>query len=207
MSDDCCGKEIDVASLQARQRRVLKYVLGLNLAMCAMMLAAAFYSGSSALLSGTLDNLGDAMTYAMSLAVVGAGIAAKARVAFLKGVLIFSAAVAVGVQIGYRLMHPETPIFEIMGGAAILNLAGNAACLWLLYPFKNDDVNMASVWECSRNDVFEGLAVIAAAASVAMFASGWPDVIIAIALLALFLGSAARVLRGAWRELYPATAS
>jgi Co/Zn/Cd efflux system component len=74
----------------------------------------------------------------------------------------------------------------------------------LLYPYRNSDVNMSSVWECSRNDVMEGVAVIAATLAVWVFASGWPDLLIAIALLVLFLRSAARVLKSAWRELYPA---
>jgi hypothetical protein len=37
-----------------------------------------------------------------------------------------------------------------------------------------------------------------------VFGSGWPDILIAIALLGLFLRSASRVLKSAWRELYPA---
>ena len=62
---------------------------------------------------------------------------------------------------------------------------------------------MSSAWECSRNDVSEGFAVIAAAIAVWVFQSGWPDIVIAIALLVLFLRSATRVLNSAWQELYP----
>ena len=36
------------------------------------------------LLSGGLDNLGDSLTYAVSLAVVGSSLQTKAKVAFLK---------------------------------------------------------------------------------------------------------------------------
>jgi Co/Zn/Cd efflux system component len=187
-----------------RQRRVLVLVLVINAVTFLMMVAAAAFSGSSSLLSGALDNFGDALTYALSLAVVGAASAAKARVALFKGFLIFGAAVAVAVQISWRLSNVETPVVETMGIAALLNLGANLLCLRLLYPYRNGDVNMSSVWECSRNDVMEGFAVIAAALAVWLFDSGWPDVLIAIALLVLFLRSASRVLRGAWRELYPA---
>jgi Co/Zn/Cd efflux system component len=168
-----------------------------------MMVAGSVLSGSSSLLSGTLDNLGDAVTYALSLAVVGATCTAKARVALFKGVLILSAALAVAVQIGWRIQHPESPVVETMSIAALLNLGANVLCLRLLYPYRNGDVNMTSVWECSRNDVMEGFAVIAAALAVWGFGSGWPDVLVAIALLILFLRSATRVLRDAWREMYP----
>lgn len=204
MSGSCCQNQIDAGALEVRQRRVLIMVLVINAATFLMMVTAAASSGSSSLLSGALDNLGDALTYALSLAVIGAASAAKARVALFKGLLIFGAALAVAVQIGWRISHIDTPVAEIMGVAALLNLGANLLCLRLLYPYRNDDVNMSSVWECSRNDVAEGIAVIGAALAVWVFGSGWPDVVIAMALLVLFLRSASRVLRSAWRELYPA---
>jgi Co/Zn/Cd efflux system component len=207
MADSCCGKTIDVRALHARQRRVLVIVLAVNLATFAMMLIAAIYSGSSSLLSGGLDNLGDALTYALSLAVVGAGAPAKARVALFKGALILAAAIAVAIQISWRLAHPQLPLFEAIGAAALLNLGANALCLRLLTPYRVGDVNMASAWECSRNDVFEGVAVLAAAAGVWWFEAGWPDLLIASALLVMFLRSAWRVFRAAWRDLKTQTDS
>ena len=201
MTDSCCGAELELSALKAQQKRVLIWVLIINVVTFLMMVGGALVSGSSSLLSGTLDNLGDALTYAVSLAVVGASCAAKARVALLKGVFICCAALAVAAQIGWRVLHPETPLVEPMGAVAILNLGANSLCLWLLSPHRNSDINMNSVWECSRNDVVEGFAVIGAALAVWVFDSGWPDILVAIALLAMFSRSAARVLTGAWREL------
>lgn len=183
---------------------MLIFVLVINAITFVMMVTAAMFSGSSSVLSGALDNLGDSLTYVLSLVVIGATCAAKARVALFKGLLIFGAALAVAGQIGWRLLeNVETPVFETMGIAALLNLGANLLCLRLLYPYRDSDVNMSSVYECSRNDIMEGFAVIAAAVSVWAFDSGWPDILIAVALLVLFLRSATRVLRGAWRELYP----
>jgi len=201
MSDSCCQGVVDTSAFQARQRRVLVAVLAINATTFLMMIFAATISGSSSLFSGALDNLGDALTYALSFAVVGATNSAKAKVALFKGLLIMGAAVAVAIQIGWRLFHMETPIFETMSVAAIINLAANAACLALLYRYRHSDVNMSSVWECSRNDVFEGFAVIAAALFVWVFDSAWPDILIAVALLIMFARSASRVLTGAWRDL------
>ena len=200
MADSCCSGTVDIRAMEARQRRVLMIVLAINIATFAMMLAAAIYSGSSSLLSGSLDNLGDALTYLLSIAVIGASTRAKAKVALLKGLLILGAAIAVAVQIGWRLAHPEVPVFEAIGIAALLNLAFNGICLWLLTPYRHGDVNMGSAWECSRNDVFEGMAVLLAAVGVWLFEAGWPDLLIAAALLMMFLRSAWRVLRSAWRS-------
>ncbi len=201
MSDCGCGNTIETATLQRRQRRVLAAVLAINLATFVMMLAASVLSGSSALLSGTLDNLGDALTYALSFAVVGAAAGAKAKVALFKGLLITAAALAVAGQIVWSLFHPGVPVVETMSVAAVLNLGANAICLALLTPLRNDDVNMASVWECSRNDIFDGVAVIVAAGAVWLLDSGWPDLLIAAGLVVVFLRSALRVVRNALEEL------
>ena len=200
---DCCnaGGTIELAAMQARQRRVLLIVMLINIGSCAMMFVAAYLSRSSALLSGTLDNLGDALTYLLSLLVIGASFRAKARVALFKGLLILAAAMAVGAQIAWRIRNPTVPLFETMGLAAVLNLGLNGVCLWLLTPLRHSDINLASAWECSRNDLVEGVAVIAAAAGVWLFKGGWPDLIVASLLLLLFLRSAWRVLGMAWRAL------
>ncbi|MGJ7903703.1 cation transporter [Lysobacter sp. 1R34A] len=206
MSECCgCGKVVDVAALQARQRRVLAIVLAINMATFAMMVFAAWYSRSSSVLSQGLDNLGDALTYALSLAVVGASRRSKARVSLFKGLLILAAAVAVAVQIAWRLWHPAMPLFEGMGIAATLNLAANYVCLRLLSPYREGDVNLASAWECARNDIYEGFALVAATLLVWLFGAGWPDLAIAAALLILFLRSASRVLGASWRELRAAS--
>jgi Co/Zn/Cd efflux system component len=197
MSDCCnCGGTVELAAMQARQRRVLLIVMLINIGSCAMMFAAAYLSQSSALLSGTLDNLGDALTYLLSLLVIGASFRAKA-----KGLLILTAALAVAAQIAWRVRNPTVPLFETMGVAALLNLGLNGVCLWLLTPLRHSDINLASAWECSRNDMFEGLAVLAAALGVWLFKGGWPDLVVASLLLVLFLRSAWRVLGMAWRGL------
>ena len=203
MADPCCSN-IDLANLQAGQRRVLAWVFGINVAAFGAMVAGSVLSGSSALLSGTLDNLGDALTYALSFAVVGASDASKARVAVLKGLLILGAAVAVAVQIAWRLTDLHAPVVSTMSAVAAVNLAANVVCLKLLTPYRKGDVNMSSSWECSRNDVIEGVAVIGAAGAVWVFDSPWPDIVVAVLLLAIFLRSASRVLRGAWQQLAPA---
>lgn len=195
--DSCCS--VDIAILERSQRRVLAWVFGINVATFAVMVTGSVLSGSSALLSGTLDNLGDALTYALSMAVVGGSARAKARVAIVKGLLILGAALAVAAQIAWRLTELDAPVASTMSIAAVINLVANAICLKLLTPHRIGDVNMSSSWECSRNDVIESVAVIAAAIAVWIFTSPWPDLVVAVVLLAIFLRSASRVLRNAWR--------
>lgn len=202
MSAGCCGnKEEALASLRLRQNRTLVVVLVINASMFVAMLAGALWSGSSALLSNSLDNLGDALTYALSLWAVGLGARAKAWVALFKGVLILGSALAIAAMIGYRLLNPAVPLFAAMGGLALANMIANGFCLWLLMRHRADDINMSSVYECSRNDVAEGAAVLLAAGAVWLFDSGWPDLALAACLLLLFLGSALRIVRASILEL------
>lgn len=194
----CCehdGEEL--SALRERQSGVLKIVLGINAVMFVVIVGAGLYASSSALLTDSLDNLGDVFTYALSLWAVHLSARAKAKVAFFKGGLILLAALAVMVQIGYKLLHPAVPLFEIMGLFSLLALVANGTCLTLLWRHRGDDVNMRSVWECSRNDVAANLAVFLAAAGVWLTDSAWPDLLVAFLLALLFLRSAVRVLTSA----------
>jgi Co/Zn/Cd efflux system component len=71
----------------------------------------------------------------------------------------------------------------------------------LLTRHRNDDVNMTSVWVCSRNDLIANCSVLVAAGLVAVTRSPWPDIIVGLGITALFLKSGVGVLRGARREL------
>ena len=99
----CCDNDCAVDALRDRQRSTLIKVLWIN-AFMFIAIAAAFYGKSIALLSDSLDNLGDALTYGLSLFAVSQGTTTKARVALFKGGLIFLAACFVVAQIIYRFI-------------------------------------------------------------------------------------------------------
>jgi len=197
----CCDHDCSLDRLHERQRGTLRIVLGINAVMFAAIAAAGLYSGSIALLADSLDNLGDAFTYGLSLYAVSRGPVAKARVALVKGGLILLAACFVITQVGYRALVPDTPIFEIMGTFSLLGLAANSLCFVLLWQHREDDINMSSVWECSRNDIATNLSVFAAAGAVWLTGSGWPDLVVALALASILVRSAVRVIFGAVTEL------
>ena len=197
----CCENSCAVDALHGKQRSTLIKVLWINAIMFIAILAAAFYGKSTALLSDSLDNLGDALTYGLSLYAVTRGPTIKARVALFKGVLIFIAASLVIVQIIHRLVNPVLPSYEVMSIFSIAGLVANGICLFLLWRHRNEDINMSSVFECSRNDIASNLSVILAAIGVWVFNSGIPDIIIATLLAAILLRSAARVIKGALSEL------
>lgn len=202
----CCDSKCSLDGLHHRQRRTLQIVLVINAVMFVVMVLAALSAGSTALLADSLDNLGDALTYALSLYAVTRGTGVKARVALVKGLLILVAACVVAGQIIHRLAVPGVPVFELMGLFSLLALFANGICFYLLWRHRHHDVNMSSVWECSRNDIAGNIAVFLAAGGVWLTDSGWPDIVVALGLVLLLLRSAWRVVRSAWRELpRPAT--
>jgi Co/Zn/Cd efflux system component len=197
----CCGNGCSLERLHERQRGTLQIVLGINAVMFFVIVTAALYGKSTALLADSLDNLGDALTYGLSLYAVSRSTAVKAKVALFKGMLIFLAAVAVAAQITYKLFVPSLPVFEVMGVFSLLGLAANSLCLFLLWRHRHEDVNMSSVWECSRNDIASNLSVFVAAGAVWFTGSGWPDIVVALGLLWLLMRSSIRVVSSAMKEL------
>jgi len=197
MADCCEDKACAIEALRDRQSSTLKTVLAINVVMFAVELAAGVVSGSTALLSDSLDNLGDALTYGLSLYAVSKGARSKTRVALFKGALIFTAGLVVLGQVVYKVAVPGVPMFEVMGAISILALAANGTCLALLWKHRQEDINMSSVWECSRNDIAANISVFIAATGVWITGSGWPDVAVGLGLASLFLVSAVRVLRRA----------
>jgi Co/Zn/Cd efflux system component len=191
--------------LHERQRGTLQIVLAINALMFFAILGAAYYANSSALLADSLDNLGDALTYALSLYAVSRGAAVKARVALFKGALILLAALTVIAQVTYRLFVPGVPVFEVMGIFSLAGLVANSICLFLLWRHRREDVNMSSVWECSRNDIASNIAVFVAAGAVWFTGSGWPDIVVAAGLSLLLIRSASRVIGSAIAELRAAS--
>ena len=201
MVDCCSDKECAIAALQARQTGTLRIVLAINAVMFVVEFASGLLARSTALLSDSLDNLGDATTYGLSLYAAARGRRAKAKVALFKSGLILVAAVFVIAQVIYGVMHPGVPIFEAMTAISLLALAANGTCLALLWKHRREDINMSAVWECSRNDIASNIAVFGAAALVWATGSGWPDLLVGAALAALLLRSAARVCGSALRAL------
>lgn len=205
MSDCCSDKECAIEALKARQSATLKIVLAINAVMFVVELSSGLLARSTALLSDSLDNLGDALTYGLSLYAVSRGARSKAKVALFKGGLILAAGLFVLGLVIYRILYPGVPVFETMGIVSLVALAANATCLALLWKHRTEDVNMSSVWECSRNDIASNVAVFIAAGAVWLTQSGWPDLLVGLALACLLLRSAISVTASALREMRRST--
>ncbi|HEX2440339.1 MAG TPA: cation transporter [Methylomirabilota bacterium] len=195
---DCCEIRADVPG---RQRRVLWVVLAINVAMFLLESISGVLAHSTALLADSADMLGDAIVYGFSLAVIARGPAWQARAALGKGLIMAVFGAAVLGQVIVKLVGGQVPSAEVMGGVGLAALAANGGCLALLWRRRHDDVNMRSAWVCSLNDVVGNAAVLVAGAAVALTGSGWPDIVVGLAIAGMFGGSAFGVIRSARRAL------
>ncbi|MBI2961055.1 MAG: cation transporter, partial [Betaproteobacteria bacterium] len=158
-------------------------------------------AGSVALLADSLDMLGDALVYGFSLYAVARGALWKARAAVAKAAAMGVFGAFVLGEILYKLAFPQLPTFETMGAVGTLALAANTLCLALLWRHRAEDINMRSVWLCSRNDLLANTLVLLAALAVWILGSPWPDIAAGAVICAVFLRSAFAVGREARQEL------
>lgn len=200
---DCCAHKGDALALAARRRdirRVLIIVLAINSAMFFVEFGAGVVARSAALMADSMDMLGDALVYAVSLYALDRSARWRAGAALFKGGFILFLGLGVGVQIVMKILYGVPPSSTLMLIFGALALAANLVCLRLLWRFRADNVNLSSTFECSRNDVIANSGVIAAAGGVALFDSPWPDIAVAMVIAFLFLRSALRVTAEAWPQ-------
>ena len=187
-------------------RRILVVALLVNLAMFVVEIVTSRAAMSDALLADSIDFLGDAANSAISLWVLGAALAIRARASLLKAASMAVFGLWVLGSTTLNVLAGNVPVAPTMGIVGALALAANFGVALLLYRFRNGDSNMQSVWLCTRNDAVGNVAVLAAALGVFATGQGWPDAAVAAGMGLLALHSAVRVTRQAMSELRPAAA-
>lgn len=185
----------DDTPLGRKHARALKAVLGINSAMVVIEGVSGYIAHSASMVADTLDMLSDAVGAGMGLAVRKRSKKWQAGTALAKAVVM--GALGVGVLVGAALafFNPIMPIVATMGIIGGLALAANAACVALLYPYRNDNINIKSTMMCSQNDMVANIAVIGAAAVAHVLVSPVPDLIVGIAVAGLFIKSSVDIAR------------
>lgn len=202
MGDHCCqAKASELSKLKKQQAKMLWIVLSINMVMFAIEFGAGIRADSLSLTGDSLDMLGDALVYASSLYVINKSVKAQAGAAFLKGTIMFLFAIAVFARATYQLFAGASPEAATMGIIGVVALMANLLCLLLLTRHRNDNLNMSSVWLCSRNDIIANTSVLAAAAFVFLTNSILPDLVVGFLLTFIFAQSAGKVLSQSWREM------
>jgi cation diffusion facilitator family transporter len=172
-------------------RKVLWIALWVNTIVFIVQLTAAIMANSSALLADSIDMIGDVMAYAISLYAFNRGDRWISRASLFKGIIIAVLAIIVFIDASKKIFIIEPiPSSHLMLIFSVVGLTANSFCLWLLTKYRDENLNMKSVWICSRNDILVNVSVIIAAILIYYFNSQWPDVIVGLSLSVILLYSA-----------------
>ena len=201
MSGGCCDHDIKFDGMSTGFKRALWIVIAINGVMFFVEMAAGALSGSQALKADALDFLGDTVTYAMSLIVIGMSLKVRATAALFKGISLAAMGFWVLGATAYQVLVLGVPDAPVMGVIGLLALAANMASVLVLMRYRDGDANVRSVWLCSRNDAIGNVAVMLAAGGVYFTGTAWPDLAVAGLMAGLFLWSALQIIKQALEEL------
>jgi cation diffusion facilitator family transporter len=201
MADCCENKSCALEAMKVKQSKTLKIVLFINILLFCLTAFYGWSANSTGLMSESIDDFGDAVTYALSLYVIYKSNQMKAKVAFVKGCLILLGAFFVLSQVIQHIVDNTVPIFETMGVVAFIALLLNLTCFFLLTRYRQQDINMSSVWECSRNDILNNVSIIVASVLVWITNLGWADIAVGLVLSLLLLQSSFKVLKSSYVQM------
>ncbi|MCT8721661.1 cation diffusion facilitator family transporter [Glaesserella parasuis] len=196
----CCSSNQPIHQ-SPKYKKALWIVLVLNLSMFFVEIVMGVKSGSTSLLSDSLDFLGDSANYLISLIVLPMALSYRAKASMVKGLTMGVFGLFILITTIYRAFYGEIPSYSEMSIVGFLALLVNVSALLILLKFRDGDSNVRSVWLCSRNDAIGNVAVILAGIAVYFFQSKYPDLIVAFILAFLALQASQEIIKRAWVEL------
>ena len=192
--DNCCTVDLNNANGKTL-KKVLFLVLFINFGMFFIEVIAGLTAHSNALLADSLDMLGDAFVYGISIAVLFKHPSVRAKGSLVKGIMMLLLGLSVVGENIFKIINPVIPIGETITTIGLLALFANAASFLLLIKHKAKDLNVRSAWICSRNDVVANIGVIIAGLLVAKFNSMWPDVTVGLIIAFIVIQSSIQIIK------------
>ena len=142
------------------QRQILWIVLALNVALAIAFLITGVNGDSSALIANGLDNASDSIVYIITLLALSRPLVWKRAAARVSGGLLILFAVGILFDVGRRFLGDPEPLGYTMMGMAVIAVAVNALCVWLLKQIRNAEVNVRAAMTFSTNDFVANAGVL-----------------------------------------------
>ena len=194
--EDTEESELPLATDESQQRKILWWVLGINLAFFVVEMTTGWISRSMGLVADSLDMLADSIVYGLSLFAVGASISRKKKVAKISGYFQMGLALLGFSEVLRRFFtQSETPLFQWMIIVSLLALVGNLVSLWLINKAKSKEAHMQASAIFTSNDIIVNGGVILAGILVYFLESKWPDLAIGGIVFAFVMRGAVRILK------------
>ncbi len=180
----------------ATDKRLLWTVLIINFGVFAVEIIAGLIAHSMGLVADSLDELADALVYALSIYAITGTAVMKNRIARSSGVLQLALALWGFIEVVRRFIGNEpVPNFVVMIIMSCVALAGNAASLYFLRKTNTQEVHIKATQIFTSNDVIVNIGVIASAILVAVLQSKIPDLIVGAIVFAIVLRGALQIFK------------
>lgn len=175
-------------------RRTVLLVALLNLAYFFVEIGVALAIGSVSLFADSVDFLEDTAVNLLIFIALGFSLANRSRMGKVMAGIILLPAVAALVQAVLKFSRPDAPdvtsLVVTAGGAIVVN----AVCAWLLARYRDHGGSMSkAAFLAARNDVIVNALIIVMGLVTMAWVSGWPDIILGLAITALNFRAAREV--------------
>jgi Co/Zn/Cd efflux system component len=183
-------------------RRIVRFVVLLNLAYFGIEFAAARAIGSVSLFADSIDFLEDASVNFLVIVAINWTARSRGRVGMaLAGILLVPAIATLWTALG-KLALPVAPDAALLALTGAGALAVNLACAVMLARYRHHRGSLTkAAFLSARNDVLANIAIVATGLATAhLWHSAWPDVIVGLAIAALNAGAAGEVWHAARQE-------
>ena len=185
------------ATIAAASRARLLWALGITLAFLTIEVAGGLWAGSLALLADAGHMAADAGGLGLALFAIWIATRpptpektygyyrAEILAAFVNALFLLAVAGAILYEAYRRILAPSEALGGPMLVVALVGLAANGACAWLLHDAAGRSLNVRAAYLDVLNDALSSVAVVLAA--IVIIVTGWtladPLVSVAIALV------------------------
>ncbi len=182
-------------------RRTVAWVALLNLSYFGVEFSVALAIGSVSLFADSIDFLEDTAINVLILLALGWSLQARARVGLLLAALLLVPGLATLWMAWLKFHSLAPPAAGALTLAGLGALAVNLLCAWLLARVRHGSGSLTkAAFLSARNDALANVAIIGAGWATVVTVSGWPDLLVGLAIAALNAGAAHEVWEAARQE-------
>lgn len=185
----------------ARLQRAVAFVAAANFAYFFVEFGVAQRIGSVSLFADSVDFLEDTAVNLLIFLAIGWSVKSRARVGMLLAALLLVPAVATVWTAWEKLNSPFPPEPWLLSLTGLGALAVNLTCAIVLTQFRKHSGSLTrAAFLSARNDAFANIAIVATGLLTTYWASGWPDLVVGLAIAALNADAAKEVWEAAREE-------
>ncbi len=182
-------------------RRAVAWVAALNLAYFGVEFSVALTIGSVSLFADSIDFLEDTAVNLLILLALGWSLRWRSRMALVLAGLLLVPGLATLVMAWQKFNSLVPPDAQALGLTGLGALTVNGGCAWLLARVRHSGGSLSkAAFLSARNDALANVAIIGAGFVTAATASGWPDLVVGLAIAAMNADAAREVWEAARAE-------